>query len=832
MLKKFKDIDKNYIIILVFCLSLILCIYFSGYLFGSVVDWFPQHIMFPDYFRKHFYETGDLFPDFAFAIGGGQNIYNFSYYGLYNPIFLISYLFPFMSMTNYIMLSMSIVYIISGFLFYKWMKRHVSSYISLMTTFIFLCASPLFFHLHRHFMFVNYMPFLIWGFMNVENYFKKGEKIYLTLSVFLLILTSYYYSIPCIVSLILYGIYCYVNMIGKMPFKKFIKDMFLFLVPIIISIIMASILLLPTMYTLLTGRSDHRKISILGLFQPKPNFQVFLYSPYSTGLTAISILAILYGIIGKCREKRFLSISILILFFVPVFSYLLNGTLYIRDKVFIPFLPLIAFFLKDFFSDIYIKSISKKVLYLYIIICIWIFIMGYRNILFYVDIFLNMMIIFYLVRSKKQSKSHLLLFLFIPFCTFVVTNFTEKYVKFDTYTRSSYNKQEIEEVLEEEDEIFRFANLKESLYNVNKIYTENYYIDSLYSSVYHYDYREFYNKIFKNPLSYRNKLITSSNGNLLYQLFMANKYIYSDFPRFGYIKKTEHVYMNPSVKSIAYVTDHLVNEDEFYKISYPYTIETLLTNVVVKGNTKNKVNPTAEKKDLPYQVVSNKNIVINKSKGRYQIKASKNNELKIKLDEKIKNKIVLLNFTLANEWDCSLGDASIRVQNITNTLTCKGWMYKNKNKTFHYVLADKVLDEIQIYMNPGFYEIDTIETFVIDYETLLQNYKDDIGVRLNKNETKGDHIVADVFLENNGYFVTSIPYDVGFKIYDNDQLIPYEKVNTAFIGFPIKKGRHHIKMVYEAPYKKIASIMSLIGVILYIIMVVMQKYKKFDHKTL
>ena len=49
--------------------------------FGAKVDWISQHSVIPDYFRKQFYETGKLFPEFAMNLGGGQNIYNYSYYG-------------------------------------------------------------------------------------------------------------------------------------------------------------------------------------------------------------------------------------------------------------------------------------------------------------------------------------------------------------------------------------------------------------------------------------------------------------------------------------------------------------------------------------------------------------------------------------------------------------------------------------------------------------------------------------------------------------------------------------------------------------------------------
>ena len=70
--------------------------------FGAKVDWISQHSVIPDYFRKQFYETGNLFPEFAMNLGGGQNIYNYSYYGLYSPLFLLSYALPFVKMSTYV----------------------------------------------------------------------------------------------------------------------------------------------------------------------------------------------------------------------------------------------------------------------------------------------------------------------------------------------------------------------------------------------------------------------------------------------------------------------------------------------------------------------------------------------------------------------------------------------------------------------------------------------------------------------------------------------------------------------------------------------------------
>ena len=43
------------------------------YSYGSTMDWESQHSVIPEYFRLLFYNTHDLFPDFAFNLGNGSN---------------------------------------------------------------------------------------------------------------------------------------------------------------------------------------------------------------------------------------------------------------------------------------------------------------------------------------------------------------------------------------------------------------------------------------------------------------------------------------------------------------------------------------------------------------------------------------------------------------------------------------------------------------------------------------------------------------------------------------------------------------------------------------
>ncbi len=195
-------------------LGLFFCWFFVGRygIFGSNVDWISQHSVIPDYFRQQFYETGNLFPEFAANIGGGQNIYNFSYYGLFHPVILISYLLPFVKMGDYLMGASIVSLVLSAELFYGWLlKRGFSGSICFMTALMYLLSGPMIFHSYCQIMFVNYMPFLCMAFLGVDRYFETGGKLLYTVSVFLMILASFYFSIGGMLTLVLYGIYRYVE---------------------------------------------------------------------------------------------------------------------------------------------------------------------------------------------------------------------------------------------------------------------------------------------------------------------------------------------------------------------------------------------------------------------------------------------------------------------------------------------------------------------------------------------------------------------------------------------------------------------------------------------
>lgn len=828
--RKNKDFDYNYLIITILSILLILLVIPDNSIFGSSIDWSTQHIIFPDYFRKLFYKTLNLFPSFALSIGAGQNIYNFSYYGLLNPLLLISYLLPFVSMKDYIITLNGIIFISTGLISYYFFKTKTTKKVAFLTTMFIIFSAPILFHLHKHFMFVNYLPFLFLALIGVDKYLEKGKMSLVAFSIFMIIMISYYYSIPSILVICIYAVYRYLELNPTVNLKDFLKKGSLFLIPIIIAIVSASVLLLPTFYTLKTGRTTKlpttTNIYFLSRLIPKFNVDAYLYSNYTMGLTIISVISVILGLLSKKKHNLFLSITLIVLLNIPIVVYLLNGNLYFRNKVFIPFIPIVCLLLYQFIEALLSKKIPQKnILIISIILVILSIITRYDNPAIYLDLLLFNITIYLYNTSKIKEKLTIFLLILVPIITFNVSNYNDTYVS--VQNQNTEITTNIKKILSQEKDIVRFNNLNNTLQNINEIYEIGYNQNSVYSSVSNPLYTEFYKNTFKNALSYRNNLMLAQNNDILFQTFMGVKYIYSeDNTPVGYEKIAKNFYKNDNVLPLFYGTNKITNEEEFDKLSYPENIEKLLSGVVTKDKTNYAKSKITKKINLEATISKQENLTIKQKKDYLLIKSKENGKLILDLSSPLKDDILILNIELLNEQSCKEGDLRITINNISNVRTCKTWTYKNNNNIFHYVISsNNDLNSLVLKFNKGTYKIGNIETYKLNYKDISKVIDKQSTFIANKDKSLGDNIEGTIDMKESGYFVTSIPYDEGFKVYVDNKAVEKQIVNKSFLGFKLSKGNHNIKIVYKSPLQKEGLILSFLGLISFISLLIIERRK-------
>ena len=525
-----KDKHNLIIITIIFCL-IIMFILRNGNLYGSILDWNTQHSVIPEYFRSLFYKTLNIFPDFALNLGSGQNIYNYSYYGLFNPVIIISYFLPFVSMKSYIQVSSILLVYSSVILFYYFLRRNkFNENVSLLSSIVFLTASPLLFHSHRHIMFMNYMPFLILALIGVDKYFEKDNSKLLCISTVLIILMSYYYSIPAIICIVIYGVYKYIKLNKKITVKSFFKDGFRFLIPIMIAILITCVLLVPTFYAILTGRIPNDiEITLSDLLIPRINVKYLMYNAYGVGLTSISLLALITLSLDKKNENRFLLIALSSLIVFPIINYLLNGTMYIDAKVLIPFLPLYTLVISYMFDKISSKKIDLKKLIIVSLAVLFLIYVGkssYGN-YFYLDFIISLILIVIAVCTNTKYLFKVLTIVLLVIYSCAGNSKDTLVSKKVIYSNENINQEKLIKKIPKGYDHTTLYNLK--LENVNNIYGNlNIYSDYLYSSTGNYNYNLFMFDTFEVPMQSRNRLIISANKDLMYLMFSNNRYFIGD----------------------------------------------------------------------------------------------------------------------------------------------------------------------------------------------------------------------------------------------------------------------------------------------------------------
>ena len=379
--------------LLLSCLALLLALgpaAVRGEFFGYGSDWLSQHLPLAETLRSAMLDSGRLLPLYL-HLGGGSSVYDFAYYGLLRPDILLGCLFPQVGM-EYLLAGYSLAGIVLGTnLLFWWLRRRLrgepSGARAAAFAAVLYAAATCLFHAHNQLMFVNYLPFLILTLIGIDRMAEQGKGAWLvTGGLSLVYLHSFYYSISCLAVCGIYAIdwvrgmrgtcraiadmRCTSEPIGAMrgdpaqaqvcelrgarasgspacagklrrsesgtKCEKRAKSFVLRLAGCVcLSIGLCAVLLLPTGLDILSGSKDGgvfaAQLKLLDL-----TLEGMLYTPYGMGLTLISLYCLLTALAQ--RKTRFLAICMLAIVTIPAVSLLLNGLLYARGKILIPFL--------------------------------------------------------------------------------------------------------------------------------------------------------------------------------------------------------------------------------------------------------------------------------------------------------------------------------------------------------------------------------------------------------------------------------------------------------------------------------------------------------------
>lgn len=834
----------NITILTLVCLGIIAIIWIvkSDGIWGSEVDWISQHFAIPEYFRTRFYDTGEIFPNFAFQLGAGQNIYNFAYYGLMNPMYLPAYLMPFVTMADYIQVVSILSVLISCIICYFLLKRHFSRGISLFLAIIFMCSAPLIFHSHRHIMFINYIPFQLLSMMTVGEKDTPKNRVKLIIYSYCILCTSFYFGIGAFASILIYALYLQLKKFPRLKIKYHLRLIISKVLCMLLGGITSGVLLVPTFFTLLRGRENSAsKINILELLVPSVNLQYLLYDRYSMGLTVIGLISIITMLKFGDKAEKFLAYMFSIVICFPIITYVLNGTMYLDAKVYIPLIPLLLVLLGEFIVKLFLYKLNFKKTGIILAVLIIISIVFssealYKSLILIADAIITFSAIMIFIKTKRKQV-FIVTVITLSIINCLSVNMTEKFVSKEKVEElySDDIQELVDKTVAMDNSFYRFAGDSEFGEAVNRIYSKDYYTTNNYSSVNNSEYRKFRFNDSASENCHRNNALQTQPDNVIFNVLMGCRYrISNNFSLMPgedieYRSGDLNILKNENSLPIGYASANTMNEEYWKQLNPAAKLEAMLENIIVPFDSSNPVIPSKDSVLTKNYILSGETERITKLKESYEIKSDVPFSINAKFDEILDDKLVIFQFNADNRIGkmTKSSDIWVSVNDIKNTLSDPDWKYNNKNYNFSYVISSKEsIRELSFEFSSGNYILSDFELYTLDESVLKSASSNKDEFVIDRETVGGDNIQGAINVTSDGWFNLSVPYDEGFEILVDGIKTNYYKTNTAFIGFPISRGEHYISINYSTPYKTIGILMSIAGLGMSICMIVYMSGRK------
>ena len=595
----------------------------------------------------------------------------------------------------------------------------------------------------------------------------------------------------------------------------------------IVAVLSAGVLLVPTAYAILQRSGSSKSQNLKELLMPKLQLDSSLYGTYSVGLTVVLVAVLLGGIVYGTIRERLVSVACVALLTVPVFAWGFNGMLYVRYKSLIPFLPFFCYLTAVFLNRMKNGEIGRwKGAFIFggtvgvSLLALYQQGDGLRAQNYQLILFESAALFFFFLIFQKWKRPFLLL---VPalVCLVLINhaangkagNLVQK-EDYQEITDSAW-QDAVRDALDGETGLCRTEQsgvAKKRKDNVNRIWNMRQWTTSVYSSAYDTEYQNFRNNVFQVEQPFRNGLMQSASANPLFQKFMGVKYVIGRSED-GENFTTE---VQETAAPVIYGTSQILSEKTYQTMEFPYNQTMLMQYAVTDEENIAEHGVTKTKGIQETNVTFTAKHGVTKEDDSWKIRTKKNQKATLSLDEDTsgKERILYLQFDVENEHPNR--DVSIVINGIRNKLTAKSHLYYNGNTTFTYVMklsADQ--KKVNVTLGKGTYRICNLKSYVSDTTVLEDDSLYQSTFTPDWNATKGNQISGSIEMEQDGYLITSIPYDSHLEIKVDGREVVTEKVNTAFVGCRMVSGEHWVTITYHAQGLSAGKWISLAGILLW-----------------
>ena len=663
-------------------------------------------------------------------------------------------------------------------------------------------------------------------FLGVDKLLEKKPLLFY-ISLTLTIIFNYYIGyMTCIASLAYYIYELYLKN-KKIEFNKILYC----IKYILIAVLTAGIVLIPSIFSLMQGKAN----GLLGDFVPNQRFALLdLITRFYIGtfknsdilgtlpnvyISQIMIVLVIYYFFNKNIKLEEKKASLIVIgIFAVGFVFSPVNTLWhtLKNPVGFPFRYSFMFdmilLIVAFRSILKIKEIDKKIIKNFIFYSILISLIVdkllYTKTMYYKIIGTSVLGIFYLLylaKNKKLIKNTVILLITVEM---LLNGFTtvynikyqskDKYTKFITETGSI-----IDELNEKENTFFRLE--KDYAYSSNDELLLNYNGISHFSSVYEGKTNEFLGKYlgifnrFYVTNYYGSTLVTNSLFDIKYVLSKNELPYYQKLDRKNGINTYENNYNLP----LGFMVDKNLEELELDKYE-PFTnqnniLKTMnsdIENVFYKNGYEIELNNLMEdetKDTLTYRKINE------------ELPAS------IKVKVNVKYAGILYGYMKTEKY--KKVDVLLNGKSIVD-ITDENGFQSNILDLGKHAVGDKV--ELEFLLLENNIQPKKISFYSLDLDK-FEKAVSKLNNGMTITEYNKDSLKATINVKEDNLLYTSIPYDKGMKVLVDGKEVEQIKIFDTLIGIELESGEHTIEFKYVPRGLKEGTVMSLIGLGLFII---------------
>ncbi len=788
---------------------------------------------------------------FFWNVGYGMDLFaNFTYYIFGDFPSFISVLFSDSKLDiAYELIVMIRVYLVGiAFLIYTKDKKY-SNETAVIGSVIYTFSTFLFFSMARHPYFLNSMIIFPIFLLSVEKFILENKKIFFTLMVAILFISSFYYGYMLSIIVLIYGIVLlYKNNKDK---KEIIKKVLMALFYAIVGVLISGVVLLPTFEAFLASPRSGGNLFLYSIeyFSKLP---AALISTNDTGNWSIfgvsSIILIALPLFIHDKKKNSILYTMLIILFIPIvipivatifdcMSFPNNRWIFVLTFV----LSLIIMEVIDKKQKVDVKKYIKYIIGYFLLIFIIRFKISVQEIVAAGFAFLFL----YMIAKNKKK------YLFITVLASVIFNFyfmydshfggyIKEFVSRDTttlYKDNNGNTPHLDEAVEfikSYDKDFYNIMVYPSVLN-NLGLMNDYNSTSYFYSIVSKNYYNLAKELENQPMQ-MNEEIKNFNQRTRINELLNNRYLITtnkDYHPYGYeviksFNDETYVLENKYSTSFAHLYTKSISEDDYEYLS-PLQKEDVLLKYQISDKTDYLELANIAK--IPYS----SSIELNNKKVTRDGKI--NDEIILDFND-VKNSelyVSITNLHRENDLITTFDRNNHSVNVCLNDLCFSEWEDSKYLTAYHidnsHILVnlgyyDNISGQIKIIFNAnGTYTFDDIEILAVDFSDYA-NAVNNLNVNLSNFQEEDDALVFDADIKEDGTLEFTTNYNKYFDIYVDGVKVESKIVNKYFLGCDITKGVHHISLVYKNTLIEKSFYVSLLGIFIFFVIIVVEKRKR------